>query len=350
MADLTGSNSTLGMKPASTFGTPSEAGTGDRLEVESLNQNLNPEELEANPIGSGGSMANDSQQGAISPSVDIEAIVKYNDPLVAALSIFMGGENTVNEGSGAFSHSLIDIGSWNTGWLSTAFKGHSGGVFEFPSCVVTKVQIVISDAPNYIRTSVSLLANDRVISGTTNTVSTLNATTVADTERAIVRPTDEFLINAQAGGALASPGDKKAFKTMTLELEKEQQFVKEVKGSAGNGEPVPTGTPPFKAKLTVELRSLADFTFFTAAAAGTEYKASFINTGSLIGGSKYKQMKFFLPRLKIIDDPGYNLQSAALNPHTVVFKSLEAASAPTGMFRTRPYFVFVNTRSANHNT
>lgn len=341
MAEITGADTKIALIVAGTFGTPEEVGAGDQMEVESLNQSTNPEELSASPIGSGNLMQNDAQQGAVSPSVEIEKIDYFNDAGVAAEAAFWQGESVMNMGNSAYTHSFMRS-SFNQKWVTIAHQLGSDSSAEFPSCAVTRVQVSYENPPNYARKSLSFIANARDTDPSVNTNSVLEAATLADTERVVLQPDDEFLINTQGGGGLASPTDRVAITSFVVEYVAEQDFAREIKGTAGLGEPFPSGNPPFDTIVTVTFRALEDAEYFDAAEAGTEYKAQLTVTGSLIGGSQYKKWVRCFPRLKIIQDPQYNLTSPSLNPHTVVFKALAASTAPTGMWDVYPYAMVTN--------
>lgn len=344
MAEITGADTKIALKVASTFGTAVAVSTGDQMEVESLNQSTNPEELSASPIGSGNLMQNDAQQGAVSPSIDIEKIDYFNDAGVAAEAAFWQGESVMNMGNSAYTHSFMRS-SFNQKWVTLAHQLGSNTAAEFASCAVTRVQVTYENPPNYARKSLSLIANGRDTDPSTNTYNVLQSTTLADTERVVLQPDDEFLINTQGGSALASPTDRVAITSLVVEYIAEQDFAREIKGTAGLGEPFPSGNPPFDTILTVTFRALEDATYFNAAEDGTEYKAQLTVTGSLIGGSQYKKWVRCFPRLKIIQDPQYNLTSPSLNPHTVIFKALAASSAPSGMWSVYPYAMVTNGKS-----
>jgi hypothetical protein len=341
----TGADTIIALKKSATFGTAVTVASGDKLEVESLSQSKNPQELTANPIGSGNSMANDAQQGATAPSIDFEALMHYDAAEIAALAVFMGSDSAMSMGSGAYVHSIIHNTTFNAQYLTCALQADSADVMEFPTCVVNSVELSAAEPPCYLKGAFKMLANDRVISGTTNAYGDVGAATVANSTRIVPQPSDEFLINAQAGSALASPGDRLNVRSLTLTLNKEQAFQKEFKGASGNGSPIPTGSPPFSGELALELKSLSDLTYFTAADAGTEYKASFTVTGSLIGGSVYRKFVINIPRMKLIQDPKYDLTSTSVNPLQLTFKFLVASSNPTGMISTYPYFMVWNTKA-----
>lgn len=355
MAYITGADTKIGLKVASTFGTATTCTTGDQLEVESLSQSTNPEELTAAPIGSGLTMANDSRQGAQDPKVTIEQIAKYNDPGVVATAVFQGNDTVTSLGSGGYIHSILNNENFNSKFVTAAFQLFSAtsatnASAEFPSCAVNNLKFTVDGPPSYAKLAYELLANKREIASPTNTYAQLETVTAADSDRVIFDVASEFAINIQSGSTLSSPTDVRSILGAELVLDKTQSAAREARGSGatGNGQPIPTGAPPFSGTLTVRFKSLDDATFFTGAGAGSEYKAYLKIVGPLIGGSIYKTIQWFIPRMKVITDPEYNLTSAAVNPHSVTFKILVATSNPSGMISQYPYPCVINSRSTSH--
>jgi len=348
MTYITGANTYIALKVASTFGTAGSVSTGDKMEVESLSQSTNPEELTANPIGSGNIMANDSQQGATAPSISIEKIEHYNDAGVAAEAVFFGTNNLNLAATGAYTHSFINNTTFNSKYLTAAMQYAASSVMEFPSCIVSRFAANYSNPPDYGRISMDLLANDRLHTGTTNNYAALAATTIADSDRVVLEPSDELLINLAADGALTTSTHRVTCQSVSIELVKEQLAPREIKGSTGNGDFLPVGSPPFSGTVTVVLSKLEESTWFDRAVNGTECKAQLTITGPLITGSTYKKKVRCFPRLKLIQDPEYSLSSSGVNTVTLVFKCLVASSAPTGMISTYPYTLTTNTRSTSY--
>lgn len=347
MTSKTGASTTIIATKATTFGTAVAGTTGAKMEVESLNHTQNSEVLQASPIGSGLDMQNDAQTGAQSPSIDITKIAGYDDAGVFLAALFFGGNSVMNMGNGAYYQSITYNATRNQYGATVAFQGHSLGVFEYPWCTPTALNVIADTPPDYVRHTINLLGNDRVISGTVNSAGGIVNATLANSKRVIVKPEDKFMINAQAGAAL-SGSDSVAVKSVNIQYNHDAEHVQEIKNAAGNGQVVSTGNPPFNCTVTVEFRNLNDFTYFTAQDAGTEYKAAFEVTGDLIGGAQYYTHYYAFPRLKILADPEYNLTTPAENPSTVTFQALAASSNPTGMISTLPFLLVKNTKATTY--
>jgi len=342
MGSITGAATVIGFKKSTTWGTETVVGSGDKLEVESLSQSENAEELTANPIGAGTSMATESRRGAKAPSMEVETLMGYENAGLAVVGQFFGTDTVATE-VGNYLHSFIFNETRNSTYLTAAFQAHSAvaGSMVFPSAVCTRLAVTADNPPNYVRMSFDLLGNEQKLDSSSNTYTTLNSATVDNAQKIVIQPLDEFWINAQAGAALAA-GDKKNIVSAEFELSYDQGFIAEIKGATGNGTPVAVGDPPFQGTLTVRFKSLEDFTYFTAAQAGTEYKAQLNITDDT---SPYR-VRFYFPRLKIVEDPQYDLTTTATNEHVVTFKCLAASSNPTGMISTKPFWVVKNTNSA----
>ena len=336
MAQLTGSNTILAARLHSTIDVPGgPAGSGHKMLVDSINHSRGTTALTATPIGAGLSMLQDSDTGAVNPTVSISKTVKYDDQGNGLLGQFMGTE-TVAAWAGSLSvHSIAFNSTLNANYMTVAFQATTTEVFEYINSAVKA--ITFSAKPNdYLKATYDIIATDRKITGTTNTAATLaSANEPSSAKPVIVRPSHTLRINAQAGSALASPTDNKAITSAELKLERPQEIVQEIRGASGAG--APRATDLFSATLTCTFKTLQDFTWFTAQEAGTEYKID----GSFTDGAN-REFTFLLPRVKIVADPDFNVSDDGENPLTVTFKSLVASTAPSGMFSTMPHFRIVN--------
>jgi hypothetical protein len=344
MAARTGGSTYIGYDLGATFGTAVAAGTGDQLQVESLDQSDNPTELTLNPIGAGLNMQNQSDVGASNPSVTVNAPLGYNDAFNFITGQFQGLE-VVTASASANIHSFFFNATRNTNWGTLGFHLNSNTAAEFLNCVPTNLGITV--APNdYVKASATLLSTQRRTTGTTNTANSLLSTTQANSQRIIARPSDRFMVNAQAGAALAA-GDKVDVTNLEINFTYEQELVGEIRNSSGFGAPRASGTPPLTVEITATLKELDLPTWYTAYEAGTEYKAELLITGPVLGSTTYKYRILF-PRLKIVSDPQYNLNTPAINEHVVVFRALVATAAPTGMPDIYPFIEITNERSTRY--
>lgn len=345
MTEITGSNATAGLKVATTFGTAATLTTGDKMVFESLTPSYGGEVLQANPLGSGDIMTQVAQKGAFSPTTTIERNLGYADPGWAATAQLFGGASIGTIGSG-YSHSIMMNEIMNQRYLTLGCQLQASSIMEHASAVCTSVKLSASNPPSYIKQTITLLAEDLKTTGTTNSFGNINALTAADSELVVFDPTSEFRINTQSGGALAAT-DRINITGFEVEYNRPQQHAREAKGSAGNTAPIATNDVPFSCTLTVTCRSLGDLQtqFLTAYGATTEYKASIINTGTVLAGANSKEINLNFPRLKIVEGPDFAVANAGNNEFTVEFMALVASSNPTGMIDVYPNIIMKNNRT-----
>jgi hypothetical protein len=349
MADnsITGARTVIGCKVAPTFGTAIQCVAGDRMEVLNFTHGENAEELQSSPIGSGDLAASDARRGATSPGWTAEKEFHSAGPEMAWRRQFYGNEYVNYAGvAGAASHSFVFNEFQNQSWLTGAFElaSATGAIAEYPSGTLTKLSVLAENPPSYLKTSCEVLADRLVTSGQVNAITSLDYISKESNVKFVFQPSDEFLINVQSSGALATPTDRINVTSVAFDWTKDQEHVREAKGSAGNGQPVLSGTPPLNWDVTITLARNANMDWYLAQQAGTEYKAQLSIIGPLISGAVYHKYTLLLPRLKIISDVDYNPSSAATNPIKITFKGLVASSIPAGMLDIYPSEVVINTR------
>jgi hypothetical protein len=340
MTAKTGSETVVCFEKATSFDTQVAFGAGDKMIVDSLNHGLNPEALRETGIGSGQVMSPDADQGATTPTVTITKTAKFNDNGVKAIALFMQGDTVTGMGASRYAHSMLS-GAFNQHYATLGFQTCVGSVMEYQSGAVTSLTRTFENPPSYSKISFELLCKGRETTSATNDYDELEAVTLGGESKVVIRPSDSFLINEQSGGALSS-GDRIAILSCVINLNKEHTAPREIKGSSGNGEPIPSGDPPFAGTLVITIKSLDSHKFIDAAAAGTAYKASVDVQGQLLGGGIYERELWNFPRLKLITDVDYQLASAGQNPITLTFECLAATANPTGMSDTTPYCIVVN--------
>lgn len=344
MTAIKGSQKIIAIKQASTFGTAVTVGSGDRVEVESYSDSENTTELTENSIGAGVVMETDSDIGSTAPTISIDKKLFYDDAGIVAMANFFGGASITSLGSGAYAHSILVNETFNQKWLTVADLKTVGSLTEYASATVTALDLgFISNEKATM--ALELLANAQEFISPTNTVSDLNNTTVANTKRVIVRPTDKFHINAQAGGAL-SDSDCLSVVSVTVNGVRPQEFISEIRCAAGNGEPESSQGIPLGFTLVVEQKNLPNLDFYAAHQAGTEYKAAMLVSSTAIGGGNSYAFEVYFPRLKLVVPVDHSASSSGRNPSTLTFKVLKASSTPAGMLDSYPYIRIVNTKSS----
>ena len=346
MAAILGINSSIGIAisaAADSWGTAKTV--TEKLVVESLTFNENVTKLQTAGIGSGGLMSDNLQRGAISVSGQIQMKVGYGNGFPLILAQFMGTSGTPSEqnaGEGDYLHTMTMNSTLNNVFLTIAAETSSTTVVEFPSVAITNISIVADSAPNYVNATIDFLASEAITSSPTNNNAALDALTQTDTELALIDPADSFQINAQGGGAL-SGSDKLNITSYTLNLTRVQEFVNEIKGASGNGEPIQTDK--ITGTLEVNLKQLDDNTYLTAAQSSTEYKSLLSFDGTQIGAGDNKSYSLLVPRMVLAETPSFGWNSPGLNGYGLVFDIIEADSNPTGMSDTTPYATVTNERT-----
>lgn len=347
MAAISGKTTNLAFdisELADTYGT-AEAVTAKTV-VDSFSWSENPEELIDEGIGSGGFLATNALAANQKPTISIAGKIGYNNGFPHILAQFFGTagtptEQTVSEGD--YLHQILFNATMNRVWLTYAIESSSTTVLEFPSCTTRSLTITAQNPTNFVTYSAEMLANKVVTSSPTNNNAAIQAVSVTDSEVAKLTTSDEWRINAQAGGSL-STSDKVAIQSWVLTLSRPQEFINEIRGASGNSTPNETGS--VEGTLQVQLKNHADNTWEAAAQAGTEYKSTLHFDGTQIAGGVNKKYTFFLPRMVPIQTPQYNLTSPGANPTVVTFRLLDATAAPTGMSSAYPYVEVINERTS----
>lgn len=343
----TGANTLAALRvnsAATAWGTAGSVTTGDRCQAQ-FTQNTSGTRLDSSPIGTGNQMFTDSQLGNIAYGFSLTGEATYQSGLDRIMAQFFGTSGAPTEvtvGQGDFRHRMTMNSTWNTNLCTYAIESSAANVLEYPSCVFTNLSLAVTQPRSFVQFTASAVANNIILTGWTNNNAAIAASTIADNEKMVVGQEDNFWINAQGGGAL-SGSNLLAITDYTININKPSISPSEIKGSAGNSRPV--GEDLITATLTITLRGNADNTYFTAWNAGTEYKSLFRVEGSQIGTGSNKSLTVYVPRMKLLEIPDYNVTENGTNPLTLTFEILAASANPTGMNSTLPYVELVNARS-----
>lgn len=348
MATLSGVNTRAAIaisEAADTWGT-AEA-VDERIVFESLTFNENVNVLMTSGIGSGGQMSDNAARGAVAVSGSLTMKAGYNNGFTRLLAAFMGASagSEQNAGQSDYLHVITSDPVIAKHWITLAIESSSTTVLEFPSMAITGLTLNFTPM-DYIEATFDFIADRLVTTSPTNNNSAVGATAITDSEVALFQDADELLINAQGGAGLASPGDRLVTTGVIFTMQKNLEFITEAKGSAGNG--IPVFSDKATAQLSVSLKSNADNTYWLAAQNATEYKASTKAEGTQIGTGDNKKIEILIPRMMLIETPDMSFSSPGTMPVTLNFECLEAASNPTGMSDTTPYFEVTNAQSADY--
>jgi hypothetical protein len=248
----------------------------------------------------------------------------------------------VTVGQADYKHVITFNSTLNSKYVTLAFESTSATVMEFPTCAVQSIGIATTGVPGYIDFTAELLANTVELSSAVNTNATLANCTFTEgiPELVAVDLVDKFRTNAQSGSAVAG-GDQYNITGFNLALNRPQEIIPEIKGSAGNSAPLSTDL--FDGTLSLEVKELADHAYYTIWSAETARKALIEIEGTTIGTGTAKRFSIYLPRMLLVTEPQYALTDQGTNTMSLEFRLLKAATAPTGMTgSTYPYFEIVN--------
>lgn len=342
MASITGAGTNAIAKIAPTYGTAVSGGAGNKLAAE-ITPSFNVEELTPKVIGTGTSMPKTATRGNFKPTINLAMDAGYRNCMDNLIAQFMGtaGAPTEQTASQAdYKHTITFNTSLNAKYVTIAYESSSATVIEYPTCAVRSITLAAQDAPGIMSFSAEAIANNAVITGTTNSNASLASATATDTEVVAFAFDDTFRMNASSGGSL-SGSDQKNILSYSLTLTRPQEIQGEIKGSSGNGAPIATGIP-LDGTLTITLKELADHADFTIWSAETPQKCRFDVQGTQIGTGVNKAVTIYIPKMMLVTEPQYSLTSTGVNTVTLTYKIVQATANPTGMSSTLPYFEIIN--------
>lgn len=347
MAIISGALTNAIVQVSTTWGTAVAGGAGDKF-IGEISHSLNETELTARAIGSGASMISGATRGSEKPTLTLTGDCHVQGAFGAILAQFMGTDTASAEltgGQADYRHTMTYNTTWNSKYLTVAYESSSTTVHEFPSCAVTSMTIRTPSVPGYLEYSAELVANKIELSTAVNTNAVCAAATLTDTEILAQAFDDDFWYDTQASGSLAS-GDKSDITNYELTLTKPQESANEIKGTSGNGSPIATDL--LSGTLTITKKGLLDHAFYSNFSAETAMKSLLTIEGSQIGSGSLKSLNVYLPRMQLISAPSYAVAAAGVNPVSYTFKLSKAASNPTGMSSTYPYFELINSLSTSY--
>lgn len=344
MAAKSGWQSIAGIKIASTWGTAVAAGVGDRFSGE-ISPNFNVNELTAREIGSGSYMLSNATRGNYIPTISITADLGYRngcDRMIAQMLGTSGVPTEVTVGQSDYKHVITFNSTLNSKYITLAYEDGTTTTMEFPTCAVQSIGLSTTSVPGYIDFTAELLAGQAVTSSSTNTNATLATTTFTEgtPELVAVDFSDTFRTNAQSATTL-SGSHQYNITGFEMSLNRPQEIIPEIKGSAGNSAPVTSAL--IEGTFNVTVKELADHAYYTIWEAETAQKAELYIQGTQIGSGTNKGFKVVIPRMVLVQEPQYALSSPGTNTLALNFRLLKAGSNPTGMSNTYPYFEITNT-------
>lgn len=343
MASISGNNTNMGLKVATTWNTAVACGSGNRLGVE-LTPNFGASYYTARSIGSGLVMAQESVLANSLPTVSLVGDLGYRNNWDVIFALFFGTAGAPSEvtvGQSDYKHTITLLGTLPTKYGCIAWETSSGTTQEIPTATVRSIGIKSTSVPGPLEATAELVGGIVNRSSVTNTNASLASTTYTEgtPELAAINFDDYLWIDDQGTAALAS-ADVYAITGFDFSLTRPHEIRSEIKGSSGNGIPKVTGN--VEGKVTFNVAELADHTYYTVWAAETAKKALLSCEGSQIGTGTNKSIKIYIPRIKMDDAPGYAVTDPGTNALTLSWATYAASANPTGMNSKYPYLEITN--------
>lgn len=346
MARITGRNSKIGIdvKLAASYGTATAATKA--IGVDSLNHTNAAAKLFNSPIGRAESMLANIVQGAELPTLSIEGKPGFNNGYAEMIATFFGTSAAPVEqtgGQGDYLHTIKFNETRLANYLTIAAQATTTELFEWRDVAIQGLTLNYQNPfPNFISAAFDMIASERVDTAASqiNTYAGLTALSAPNRDEITVQTTGRFRINSDSAGALAN-GDTVAVESIVVNYTDALEPTNEMSGNTYNSQP--TQTDLFAGTVVVNFRSLADFTYFTAATNGTTYKADILVTGTQIGSGQNFKFQPSFPLLKVVEDPQYTYASPGINRFQVTFEMLKRSATPTGMADSYPHILLINT-------
>lgn len=342
MASITGSSAKAGIKIASTWGTASECGAGNGLIAE-ITPNFNVSTLTARAIGSGLQMARTFTRGNFIPTISLVGDAGYHNNMAVILAQILGTSGAPSETTADqddYLHTITFNSTLNAKYLTLAYQNSSATTLEFPTCAVRQFGLRTTTVPGYLEWSAELLAGTVNFTPASNNFADLNSVTVPDSELAAVDFDDTFWIDDHDGAAIDT-NDQYNITGFDFSLTRPQEIIPEIKGSAGNSAPVASGLA--EATFNINVKELADATYYTVWSAQTVKKGLFAVSGTTIGSGTAKSIKLYIPNLVLVTEPQNSLTDPGTNALALSFNVAAPASTVTGMGGSvYPYFEITN--------
>lgn len=323
------------IEQGSTWSTPVAVGAGDGIYItsESIQGGALPLPRETVGVAWGDIIDRGAQQHAGSMGGDVWHGAHWGR--IAAFIFGTSGAPTQTPPSTGTTYlHVCDLATSLTKFFTLvlarrATSGDSLLWHEYDSCMLSRF-VMRGSGNGKVTWEAGVVANTLDKASSTNTTTQTDAVTVNTTRAACRFTKGLFRLNAQAGGALASTTDDVPIASFELEINRSlsQDFLADGTGELAQ----PAEQDVCSAMLTISTRSYDADTWKAAYIAGTEYKADLKFLSGITptdGAEMYIQAQF--PRMVIAEEPQANISGRGRITHTIRFKLLTAASAPTGM-------------------
>lgn len=276
----------------------------------------------------------DGNLGGISAAGPLPFYLRY-DSLDLLIAMFMGtaGAPTQQGGSAAYAYSYVFADNID-GKFVTIAEHMKNFIFEHPTAKVVGITLK-GERGKALEITFDVISINKVSDSSVNTTTTFNNVTFTEVANRVLFSQGVIRMNAQSGGALASPTD--VIKPTSFELSCKRNLKGEFTGSnvytSGSNsqdlidEPVYDGQPEFSLKLTFP--RLSATTYLSILNGDTRQKMDMTFTGGLIASTYYRTFKIEFPHLQLKNDDPADEKGAIKEP--LEFTCHGASSAPTGM-------------------
>ena len=347
MAPITGNEAKLAIIKASTWGTAVAAGAGDLTRVNNYSPTESVTTLEGNQLGAGLGMKTTSERGNVTDDATVDMVLGYENKGDVILASFLGDPQAPVEqtlGEGDYLHKIFaSTNLHDNGFLTIVEKVTTTETIEIPTAAVSSISISHEEPTSEVVLSASMLGSGKDLASATNPVATIDASTLSNNIKVLLKRESYWLINSQSSGALSTGTDLICPLSATIDLER--PMIIRNKPCNTSASPIPGSDGFLQGTLSLTLENLEDLDFYTGALNETFYKALLHVEGAQIGAGVTRKFTIYFPSLKLLNSPERSLSEAGDNPVTLSFEILAASVTPTGMDSERPYVEFINTRS-----
>ena len=277
-------------------------------------------------------------KGNVDIAGDVAAFLRYQglDTLIA-IAMGTAGAPVQQGATTAYKHTWKLINSL-AGLFGTLAIDKSVSVWEYPSVKVHGFSISC-EAGQPAQITFNMIADDLLRSGDESpTNSSLSSVTYASTALRLLFDKLTFRINAQGGAGLASPTDDVSISRFTLTYNRPLSGL-HVLGQNTITEPTADGIP--EVTLEVGIDEYTADAFLNDIRQATEKKADIYFDSGIEADTAFNyDFRISFPRL-IPREGDAAIGGPGKIPESVTFEAIKAASNPTGMDDTGPFYLDV---------
>jgi len=274
-----------------------------------------------------------------------EFFLRYDMGAIGVLiaQLFGKANDAVNQGDIAYLQSF----EWedeNDGDFATFAIERRDKIFEVPSAKPHMLDLSIADG--FLKGKIGLKGNTLINTSTVNELTEMDALTYESRGTRIKFSQLVADMNDQVNGDAAGETDL-IISDIAIHYERPMDGPHKA-GSPFIIEPKQNGQGIITVTMTFPRMSAVNAAYFADFIAETEKKLRLEFTGAVLGSSAHSEfLRLFFPRMRIIN---IDYPFDDIIPATITLQAEEAASAPTGMGKTRPYVVIMNRRSTDYLT